>query len=83
MIYIVGSVLALAAWAVQVFKTLIKKDFELSPIMLVLYGAACVLFTMGDFLGNDIIPGILNIICIVLVIMILVGLLTTKRIARK
>ena len=81
MIFTVAGVLALVAWAAQIFKTLIKKDFTLSPILVVLYGVACVLFSIGNFLANEIMPGILNIICIVLFVFILVGLLTKKRIA--
>ena len=81
MIYIIGGILALAGWAAQVYKTLIKKELKLSPILLALYGAACVLFTIGSFLDNTIFPGILNIICIVLVVIVLAGLSTIKRTA--
>ena len=79
MIYIIGGILALAGWAVQGYKTWIKKERALSPILFVLYGAACVLYTIGNFLDNDIFPGILNIVCIVLAVIVLAGLLSKKR----
>jgi glycopeptide antibiotics resistance protein len=81
MISIAGLALIIAGWAVQVYKTLGRKERNLSLVFLALYGIGCVLLLAGNFLAKDITTGILNTISAILAAILFTTLLTGKKAA--
>ena len=79
MIFIAGLALIITGWAVQVYKTLGRKERNLSLVFLALYCTGCVLLLAGDFLAKDITTGILNIISAILAAILFAVLLTGKK----
>ena len=62
MIFIIGLALIIVGWIVQVYKTLGKKNETLDPIFLLLYVIGVVLLFTGNFLEQNMLTGILNLI---------------------
>jgi len=79
MIFIAGLVLIITGWAVQVYKTLARKERDLSLVFPALYGIGCVLLFVGNFSAKDITTGILNTICAILAAILSAVLLTGKK----
>ena len=79
MIFIVGLALIAVGWIAQVYKTWIKRERDLSPVLLVLYGIGCVLVSTGNFLANDVITGVLNTLCVVLAVVLLIAIVTRNK----
>ena len=80
MIFIVGLALIIVGWIAQVYKTWSKRERELSLVLLVLYGIGCILLSTGNFLANDVITGVLNTLCVVLVAVLLIAIVIRKKI---
>jgi hypothetical protein len=78
MIFIAGLALIIVGWAVQIYKTLGRKERNLSLVFLALYSTGCVLLLAGNFLAEDITTGILNTICVILAAILFAALLTGK-----
>jgi len=79
MIFIAGLVFIIAGWAVQLGKTLARKERNISLLFPALYGIGCVLLLAGNFLAKDIITGVLNTICAILAAILFAVLLTWKK----
>lgn len=71
-IFAVGLAIIIAGWIVQLYKTSIKKDRDLSPYFLLLYAIGVSFLCIDNFLGNDIIIGILNTIIVILAAILLI-----------
>jgi len=80
MIFIAGLALIIVGWIAQVYKTWIKRERDLSIVLLVLYGIGCILLSTGNFLANDVITGVLNTLCVVLVAVLLIAIVIRKKI---
>ena len=79
MMYTAAIVLTVAAWAVQLHKTAIKKERTISPVLPLLYAIACVLFLTNSFMAKQVIDDTLDIICAVLAATVFVLLLTKRK----
>ena len=79
MVYTAAIVLTVVAWAVQLHKTAIKKERNISPVLPLLYAIACVLFVISNLMANKAIDGILDIVCVVLAATVFVLLLTKRK----
>jgi len=80
MIFIAGLALIIAGWIAQVYKTWIKRERDLSLVLLVLYGIGCILLSTGNFLANDVTTGALNTLCVVLAAVLLIAIVIRKKI---
>jgi hypothetical protein len=78
MIFNAGLIIINIAWAVQLYQVMVKKDFTVSVLLPVLYGTGCILLITGNFIFDEITTGILNSICLALIMMLVVVLLTKK-----
>ena len=78
MIFNAGLIIINIAWAVQLYRVMVKKDFSISVLLPVLYGTGCILLITGNFIYDEITTGILNSICLVLIIILTAVLLTSK-----
>jgi hypothetical protein len=78
MIFNAGLILINIAWAVQLYQVMVKKDLKISPLLPILYGIGCILLITGNFIYEEITTGILNSICLVLIIILIAVLLTAK-----
>jgi len=79
MILIIGLALTVVAWIIQLFRTVIKKDRNLSTAFIAVYAAGCVVLAVGNFWEKDITGGILNTLDVILPVAILTILITTKK----
>ncbi len=77
--FIAGLVLIVAGWAVQVYRTAVRKERDVSLLFPILYWLGCVLLFVGNFMANDIVTGILNTICAILAAIVFIALLAGKR----
>lgn len=78
-VFLIGLAIIIVGWILQLYKNTIKKDWGLSMYFLVLYAIGCIFLSAGNFLLNDVITGILNMICIILVAIIIITLLVRKK----
>ena len=78
-IFVVGLAIIVAAWLVQLHKTLINKDRGLSMPFLLLYAIGCCLLAIGNFVDNEVTSGVLNTVCLVLAAGLLVALIVWKK----
>lgn len=72
MIFTIGLAFILAGWLAQFYHTTVRKDPGLSRAFLVLYSGGCVLLALGNFLGNEAVSGILNLVVAILAIALLI-----------
>jgi len=79
MLLIIGLVLTVVGWIIQLFRIVVKKDPKLNPVFLVVYAAGCVLLAAGNFLGRDAAGGILNVLDAILPAIILVTLTVVRK----
>ena len=79
MIFLIGLALIVIGWILQVYRTLAKKDRELSIFLLLPYAVGCALLTSGNFLQMDIATGVLNALCVALGAILLAVLMTRKK----
>lgn len=82
MIFLIGLALIVIGWIAQAYITLVMKDKKLSIFLLLPYTIGCVLLTTGNFLQKDIATGALNALCVVLGVILLAVLMTSKKTGR-
>ena len=78
MIFNAGLILINIAWVVQLYLVVAKKDFKINPPFPLMYGAGCVLLVTGNFIDGEIATGVLNLICLLVVVALIAVLLTAK-----
>jgi hypothetical protein len=78
MIFNAGLIIINIAWAVQLYQVMVKKDLRISPLLPALYGTGCILLITGNFIFGEITTGILNSICLGLIVILTAVLLTAK-----
>lgn len=77
--FIAGLVLIVAGWAVQVYRTAVRKERDVSLLFPVLYGLGCVLLFVGNFMASEMMTGTLNTICAILAAIVFIALLAGRK----
>jgi len=80
MLFVAGLILIILGWIAQIYKTWIKRERDLSPVLLVLYGVGCILLSTGSFLANDVNAGVLNALLVALAVVLLIVIQIRKKI---
>jgi hypothetical protein len=79
MLVILGLVLIIAGWIIQLYRVLAKKDMQLNPIFLGLYAIGCLLLTVNYFTEKDVVTGTLDGLSVVLPAIILATVMRLKK----
>ena len=79
MILVIGLAMIIAGWAVQVYKTLVKKNETLNPIFLLLYVVGVGLLFYGNFLLNNTTIGTLNLISFLVAITLTITIIVRRK----
>jgi hypothetical protein len=70
MYFTAGLIFITIAWIIQLYKTTIGKDKNINPYFLILYFIGVLFLVIGNFMANDIISAILNLISAILPLII-------------
>ncbi len=74
MYFMVGLLLIIVGWIIQLGKVLIKNDTNVNPYFLVLYAVGVLFLVIGNFLAGDVASALLNLITAILSLILLVVL---------
>jgi hypothetical protein len=77
-LFVIGMILILSGWIVQIYRISIKKKNDFSLNFLVLYGLGCAFLCIGNYLNKDMIMGMLNTLSVILAILVII-ILTKKK----
>ena len=72
MYFVVGLLLLIVGWVIQLYKVLTKNDRNISPYFLIFYFVGVLFLVLGNYLAGDIISTILNLISAILPLILLV-----------
>jgi hypothetical protein len=75
MYFIAGLIFITLGWIIQFYKSVIQKDKNINPYFLILYFIGVLFLVIGNFLANDILSGILNLISAILPLLILMTII--------
>jgi hypothetical protein len=79
MILAIGFSLIVIAWAEQVWRVLVHRHRSFSTFFLALYIVGSAMLAAGNFQGNEIVFGVLNVIIVLAAFIILVNVIIKRK----
>lgn len=79
MIYTVALIFTVIGWGFQFYRTVIKKDKSISPVLPIVYTIACIMFAYNSFITGGMTNAILDVVCAIFALAIFVILVKRKK----
>ena len=79
MLYTIALIITVIGWAFQFYQTVVKKDKSISPVLLIVYAIACMLFAYSSFIAGGMTDAILDAVLALLALGVFVILITRKK----
>ncbi|MFA5628749.1 MAG: hypothetical protein WC958_00575 [Dehalococcoidales bacterium] len=74
-----GFLFIFAGWIVQIYQVISRKDKSVNLLLPIFYGAGSLLLFADSFIGGNAIAGLLNALCVILVMILFAVVFTTKK----
>ncbi len=72
MYFVIGLLLIIVGWIIQLYKVLAKKDRNINPYFLIFYSIGVLFLVIGNYLAGDMTSTLLNLISAILPLILLV-----------
>ena len=79
MIFVIGLVMIIAGWIIQVYKTSLRKDETVNPLFLLPYVIGVGLLVSGNFLEKNMVMGILNLVSFLVALILTITIIKRRK----